>query len=68
MSEKIIILTTQCKKCPWKKGTNPNEIPNGYSVGKHEHLENTIADEDNALEHFLKVQQSVWLKIMLIKK
>ena len=35
----------QCKKCPWKKGSNPNEIPNGYCVDKHRALERTIAKE-----------------------
>lgn len=37
--------TKQCEKCPWKKNTDPNEIPNGYSKKKHENLKNTIADE-----------------------
>jgi hypothetical protein len=37
----------QCKKCPWKVGTNPNEIPNGYSVGKHCDLKRTIATADS---------------------
>lgn len=35
--------TKQCKKCPFKKGTNPREIPNGYCELKHQKLENTIA-------------------------
>lgn len=33
----------QCAKCPWKVTTNPNEIPNGYSVQLHQGLEVTIA-------------------------
>ncbi len=33
----------QCKKCPWKKGANPREIPNGYSEDKHRGLAVTIA-------------------------
>lgn len=33
----------QCAKCPWKKGTDPNEIPNGYDPEKHLALANTIA-------------------------
>lgn len=33
----------QCKKCPWKVGTNPHEIPNGYCERKHADLERTIA-------------------------
>lgn len=32
----------QCKKCPWKKSTNPHDIPNGYSVEAHAALKNTI--------------------------
>jgi len=34
----------QCAKCPWKKSTNPKEIPNGYSVKKHKALKGTIAE------------------------
>lgn len=34
----------QCAKCPWKKSTNPYDIPDGYSVDKHCALEATIAD------------------------
>lgn len=33
----------QCEKCPWKKSTDPHEIPNGYSEDKHRALECTIA-------------------------
>lgn len=33
----------QCSKCPWKKSTDPNEIPNGYSEAKHRALADTIA-------------------------
>lgn len=36
--------TVQCAKCPWKKSTNPHEIPNGYSVEKHKGLKCTIAE------------------------
>lgn len=35
--------TAQCEKCPWRKGVNPHDIPNGYSVEKHKALEKTIA-------------------------
>jgi len=34
----------QCAKCPWKTGSNPHEIPNGYCEVKHRALSNTIAD------------------------
>jgi hypothetical protein len=43
----------QCEKCPWKKSTNPLEIPGGYDVEKHKRLENTIApDVDVQLRDF----------------
>jgi hypothetical protein len=35
--------TKQCKKCPWRKSTNPHDIPNGYCEVKHQNLEKTIA-------------------------
>lgn len=34
----------QCAKCPWKKSTDPNKIPGGYSRVKHAALKNTIAE------------------------
>jgi len=33
----------QCAKCPWKRSTNPREIPDGYSAEKHAGLACTIA-------------------------
>lgn len=33
----------QCAKCPWKKSTDPHEIPNGYCEVKHANLASTIA-------------------------
>jgi hypothetical protein len=41
--------TKQCNKCPWRIDVNPNDIPNGYTVDKHESLRKTIADKDNPL-------------------
>ena len=35
--------TKQCAKCPWKKTTNPHDIPDGYSEKLHQSLSNTIA-------------------------
>lgn len=35
--------TKQCKKCPWRKDVDPNDIPNGYCQLKHEGLAETIA-------------------------
>jgi hypothetical protein len=37
--------TVQCAKCPWKKSTNPHDIPNGYDFEKHKRLNKTIAKE-----------------------
>lgn len=36
--------TVQCAKCPWRKSTNPHDIPNGYSVERHKALKGTIAE------------------------
>lgn len=33
----------QCVKCPWKKSTNPRDIPDGYCETKHANLSRTIA-------------------------
>ena len=38
--------TRQCRKCPWKVSTDPNDIPHGYDVEKHRKLRSTIADRD----------------------
>lgn len=35
--------TAQCAKCPWIKGSNPHDIPNGYSESAHRALQCTIA-------------------------
>ena len=34
----------QCKKCPWKTSTDPNDIQGGYDVEKHRGLSSTIAE------------------------
>lgn len=33
----------QCEKCPFKAGTDPNEIPGGYCAKKHANLKKTVA-------------------------
>jgi len=33
----------QCKKCPWKVGVDPRDIPNQYSEEQHKGLSCTIA-------------------------
>jgi hypothetical protein len=33
----------QCKKCPWRVGTDPREIPNGYCEAAHRRLTSTMA-------------------------
>ena len=35
--------TKQCAKCPWKKVTDPHQIPNGYCEEQHKALADTIA-------------------------
>lgn len=35
--------TSQCQKCPWRKETNPHDIPNGYTEERHRALAATIA-------------------------
>ena len=42
--------TVQCAKCPWKKSTNPHDIPNGYRLEKHKNLVGTIAGEFDPFE------------------
>lgn len=37
----------QCEKCPWKKTVDPYDIPNGYSLERHQGLSATIADPNN---------------------
>lgn len=34
----------QCKKCPWRKDVDANDIPNGYCETKHAGLTSTIAE------------------------
>ena len=41
--------TKQCKTCPWIKGNDPFNIPNGYSCELHKSLRKTIADKNNPL-------------------
>lgn len=41
--------TAQCAKCPWIKGVDPREIPNGYSEERHHALRSTIADPGDAM-------------------
>lgn len=33
----------QCRKCPWKRDVDPNDIPNGYCKKMHASLKGTIA-------------------------
>jgi hypothetical protein len=41
----VRVRNKQCAVCPWKVGTDPNDIPNGYCATKHANLSDTIADE-----------------------
>jgi hypothetical protein len=40
----------QCEKCPWKKTTNPYDIPDGYDVEKHKTLTSTIRTGDDLFQ------------------
>jgi hypothetical protein len=41
----VKIRKKQCKACPWKTSTVPEEdIPNGYCATKHANLKSTIAE------------------------
>lgn len=43
MSKFTLKRVKQCDKCPWKKSTNPHDIPNGYCETKHCNLSSTIS-------------------------
>lgn len=38
--------TKQCQTCPWIKGNDPYDIPNGYQAQKHADMKSTIALKD----------------------
>lgn len=42
-------MTRQCKKCPWKVGANPRDIPNGYCEQKHAALKSTVASGSRSI-------------------
>ncbi len=50
--------TTQCAKCPFKKITNPLEIPNGYEVNKHKKLDSCIAKQPLQQTNFMLCHHS----------
>lgn len=45
MSKFKLTRIKQCAKCPWKKSTNPFDIPDGYDIEKHKNLSCTIASD-----------------------
>lgn len=45
----------QCSLCPWKKTTDPRDIPNGYDEDDHRSLTRTIADESHGFGGALRV-------------
>ncbi len=52
----------QCEHCPWRKATNPHDIPNGYTEERHRNLKETIAaDPMESLASYLNGES---LKIM----
>ena len=56
--------TRQCSKCPWKKSTNPHDIPNEYDVEKHKKLDGTIAAPDPDMAEMVRQVRSPVLHIM----
>ena len=44
MAKQLAKSRMQCAKCPWRVGTDPHEIPNGYCATKHARLSSTIAE------------------------
>lgn len=56
--------TRQCAKCPWRKGSNPHEIPNGYSEEKHRALSNSIANPDPTPEQIEQALSGRVLRLM----
>ena len=56
--------TRQCEKCPWRKATNPHEIPNGYTVERHRALAETIADAADPIGSLTAYLEGRTLKIM----
>lgn len=53
MEKFTLTRTKQCAKCPWKKSTNPHDIPNGYCETKHKALDKTIAKNFNGFSQTL---------------
>ena len=41
----------QCEHCPWKKSTDPYDIPGGYDVDKHRALKSTIVSGTRSLRN-----------------
>lgn len=39
----------QCKLCPWKVGTDPTQIPDGYSLEKHIALGHSVIAEPGVI-------------------
>jgi len=54
--------TVQCEKCPWKKDTNPFDIPDGYSEQLHYDLGNTISS--GGMDHWAHYAKTSQLNIM----
>ncbi len=58
----------QCDSCPWLKGNNPFNIPNGYSLEKHKKLKQTIADGVPIEQQLEDLQNNKPLRIMSCHK
>ena len=50
--------TKQCAKCPWRTDVDPHDIPNGYSVEKHQALNCTITEGFRPNEHVMACHET----------
>ncbi len=56
MKKLKLLRNKQCAKCPWKKSTNPYDIPHGYDLEYHRDLIGTIAT-GSAIEQIEKAKK-----------
>ena len=56
--------TCQCAKCPWRKNSNPREIPNGYSEEKHRALAGSIPKSDPSPLQIIEALEKRELHVM----
>ena len=57
--------TKQCVNCPWRVESQPQNIPNGYTIDNHLDLSCTIANSENPINDYLDHLQSGVLHVMV---